>query len=194
MWQALRNRQIANAKFRRQHPVDPFILDFYCHEHRLAIEVDGGQHFTDEGRAQDEARTRALKDQGIRVLRFDNHQVLAETEAVLMRVYEALGVTLTPERALTPERGSVRALSQGEREIYADVPGYCKAATLKDIAANDYVLTPGRYVGAAPVEDDGIPFEEKMADLTRTLYRQMAESEKLDSVIRENLKGLGFDG
>jgi len=77
---------------------------------------------------------------------------------------------------------------------YEDTPGFCKAATLQDIQANDYVLTPGRYVGAPPIEDDGIPFEEKMADLTRTLYRQMAESEKLDSVIRENLKGLGFDG
>jgi len=95
-----------------------------------------------------------------------------------------------------------RGLAQAERSEdvpvpaleYEDTPGFCKAATLQDIQANDYVLTPGRYVGAPPIEDDGIPFEEKMADLTRTLYRQMAESEKLDSVIRENLKGLGFDG
>jgi len=47
-------------------------------------------------------------------------------------------------------------------------------------------------VGAAPLEDDGIPFEEKMTDLTQTLYRQMAESEKLDAVIRKNLEGLGY--
>jgi type I restriction enzyme M protein len=54
------------------------------------------------------------------------------------------------------------------------------------------VLTPGRYVGAADVEDDGVPFEQKMAELTQTLYQQMAESEKLDVVIKENLAGLGY--
>ena len=75
---------------------------------------------------------------------------------------------------------------------YEDKPGFCKAATLDDIKANDYVLTPGRYVGAAEIEDDGVPFEQKMTELTQTLYRQMAESEKLDTVIRENLAGLGY--
>lgn len=75
---------------------------------------------------------------------------------------------------------------------YEDVPGFCKAATLADIQGNDYVLTPGRYVGAAEIEDDGIPFEEKMVELTQTLYAQMEESEKLDAVIKENLAGLGY--
>jgi type I restriction enzyme M protein len=75
---------------------------------------------------------------------------------------------------------------------YEDIPGFCKAATLDDIKANDYVLTPGRYVGAAEIEDDGIPFEHKMAELTQTLYRQMEEAEKLDAVIRENLETLGY--
>jgi type I restriction enzyme M protein len=75
---------------------------------------------------------------------------------------------------------------------YEDQPGFCKAATLDDIKANDYVLTPGRYVGAAELEDDGIPFEEKMIELTQTLYRQMGESEKLDAAIKDNLAGLGY--
>lgn len=75
---------------------------------------------------------------------------------------------------------------------YEDVPGFCKAATLAEIKAKDFVLTPGRYVGAAEIEDDGVPFEEKMTELTQTLYRQMAESEKLDIVIRQNLKVLGY--
>ncbi|WP_282755955.1 type I restriction-modification system subunit M [Desulfuromonas thiophila] len=75
---------------------------------------------------------------------------------------------------------------------YADVAGFCKSATLEEIRANDYVLTPGRYVGAAEIEDDGIPFEKKMTDLTQTLYRQMEESEKLDAVIRKNLEVLGY--
>ena len=77
---------------------------------------------------------------------------------------------------------------------YEDKPGFCKASTLDEIKANDYVLTPGRYVGAAEIEDDGIPFEEKMGDLTQTLYRQMDESEKLDAVIRKNLEALGYGG
>jgi type I restriction enzyme M protein len=182
MWQALRNRQIANAKFRRQHPVGPYILDFYCHEHELAIELDGSQHFTDEGKAKDQARTKALHEKGITVLRFDNHQVLTETEAVLMRIYEELTPTPNPHPSPLP---------QGEG-VYKDVPGFCRAATLEDIQANDCVLTPGRYVGAAPLEDDGIPFEEKMAGLSKTLYQQMEESEKLDAAIRENLEGLGY--
>jgi len=75
---------------------------------------------------------------------------------------------------------------------YEDVAGFCKATTLEDIKANDFVLTPGRYVGAAEIEDDGIPFEEKMGELSQTLYRQMAESEKLDAVIRKNLEVLGY--
>ena len=56
------------------------------------------------------------------------------------------------------------------------------------------MLTPGRYVGAAEIEDDGIPFEEKMSELTQTLYQQMAESERLDAVIRGNLEALGYGG
>ena len=75
---------------------------------------------------------------------------------------------------------------------YADIPGYCKSAKLEDIRKHDFVLTPGRYVGAAPLEDDGIPFETKMTEMSQTLYAQMAESAKLDGVIRENLKGLGY--
>jgi type I restriction enzyme M protein len=75
---------------------------------------------------------------------------------------------------------------------YQDILGYCKAATLEEIAANDFVLTPGRYVGAAEIEDDGIPFEEKMGDLTKALYQQMAKAGELDAVIRRNLEGLGY--
>ncbi len=75
---------------------------------------------------------------------------------------------------------------------YEDIPGFCKSATLDDIQANDYVLTPGRYVGAAEIEDDGELFEEKMQQLTQTLFQQMAEAQELDAVIKQNLKGLGY--
>lgn len=86
-------------------------------------------------------------------------------------------------------RGEAEA---GGYDVYEDVAGYCKSASIKDIKANDYVLTPGRYVGAAAIEDDGILFETKMAALAQTLYAQMQASEQLDAVIRENLEGLGY--
>lgn len=80
----------------------------------------------------------------------------------------------------------------GGYEAYEDEAGFCKSVTLDEIKANDYVLTPGRYVGAAPIEDDGIPFETKMSELSKILYQQMAESEKLDNAIRHNLEVLGY--
>ncbi|WP_321319209.1 class I SAM-dependent DNA methyltransferase [Labilibaculum sp.] len=75
---------------------------------------------------------------------------------------------------------------------YEDKAGYCKAANKEEIAKHDYVLTPGRYVGAAEIEDDGIPFETKMTELTTTLYQQMMESEKLDAMIRKNMEVIGY--
>lgn len=63
---------------------------------------------------------------------------------------------------------------------------------MDDIKSHHYVLTPGRYVGAEAIVDDGIPFEEKMAELSDTLYEQMRESIELDAVIRKNLEVLGY--
>ena len=77
-------------------------------------------------------------------------------------------------------------------DAYEDIAGFCKSATLDEIKANDYVLTPGRYVGAAAIEDDGVPFEVKMKELSQTLYQQMDEAEKLDNAIRQNLVELGY--
>lgn len=75
---------------------------------------------------------------------------------------------------------------------YQDQAGFCKVATLDDIKANDFVLTPGRYVGAAEVEDDGVAFETKMQELTQTLYCQMDEAAELDKAIRKNMEALGY--
>ncbi len=75
---------------------------------------------------------------------------------------------------------------------YFDIPGFCKSATLAEIAAQGFVLTPCRYVGAEDVEDDGEPFEEKMGKLTAELSEQFAESAKLEIAIRKNLEGLGY--
>ncbi|VUD56339.1 Type I restriction enzyme EcoKI M protein [Thalassocella blandensis] len=75
---------------------------------------------------------------------------------------------------------------------YEDVAGYSKSASLEDIKTNDYVLTPGRYVGAAELEDDGIPFEVKMKELSQTLCCQMLEAMELDKAIMQNLEALGY--
>jgi type I restriction enzyme M protein len=80
------------------------------------------------------------------------------------------------------------------RTKYADIPGFCMAAKLDDIRKHGHVLTPGRYVGAEEVEDDGEPFEKKMKRLTATLREQQAEGAKLDATIATNLKELGYGG
>jgi type I restriction enzyme M protein len=77
---------------------------------------------------------------------------------------------------------------------YSDVAGFCKSATTAEIAAHGHVLTPGRYVGAEEVADDGDPFEEKMPRLVAELHAQFAESAKLEQAIKANLRGLGYGG
>lgn len=76
---------------------------------------------------------------------------------------------------------------------YEDQAGFCKSASLEEITKHDFVLTPGRYVGAADEEEDGIPFAEKMATLTDKLSEQFAESAKLEAEIKKNLAGLGYE-
>jgi len=75
---------------------------------------------------------------------------------------------------------------------YEDVAGFCKSATTDEVAKRGYVLTPGRYVGAEEVEDDGDPFEEKMPRLVAELHAQFDESAKLEQAIKANLRGLGY--
>jgi type I restriction enzyme M protein len=75
-------------------------------------------------------------------------------------------------------------------EPYEDIAGFCKSASINEIATHDYVLTPGRYVGAADIEDDGEPIEEKLARLRTELFAEFDESDRLEQVIRTRLKGL----
>ena len=77
-------------------------------------------------------------------------------------------------------------------DAYADVPGFCKSASLEEIRKHGHVLTPGRYVGAEPQADDGVPFEEKMAQLTTQWRQQQEEARRLDDAIAANLEQLGF--
>ena len=83
-------------------------------------------------------------------------------------------------------------LGSGEDNEYEDIPGFCKSATLEEIQKYGHVLTPGRYVGAAPQEDDGEPFEEKMTRLSAEWRKQQAEAQQLDAEIEANLARLGF--
>ncbi|MCE5180533.1 MAG: endonuclease domain-containing protein [Betaproteobacteria bacterium] len=83
LWHRLRRKQIQGVQFYRQKPLLTFIVDFYCPAAKLVIELDGSQHFETEHQAKDQARDAALAGLGLRVLRFDNRQVLLETEAVL---------------------------------------------------------------------------------------------------------------
>ena len=93
LWKFLRNRRIVGAKFRRQHPVGRYILDYYCVENMLGIELDGGQH--GEAANYDQRRDDWLRAQGIVVLRFWNNQMLMETEAVMEAIYQAI-ITTSP--------------------------------------------------------------------------------------------------
>jgi type I restriction enzyme M protein len=78
------------------------------------------------------------------------------------------------------------------QQSYEDAPGYCYSAKLEEIEKNGFVLTPGRYVGAAEQEEDGEPFEQKMKRLTALLKQQQEEGARLDQQIAENLRRLGF--
>ena len=91
LWSHLRNRQFLNLKFRRQHPIPPYIADFFCEEHNLIVELDGGQH-TPEA---DEKRTELLKDKSYKILRFWNLDVLQDIEGVLHTISLALPSPLT---------------------------------------------------------------------------------------------------
>jgi type I restriction enzyme M protein len=91
-------------------------------------------------------------------------------------------------------RGDSIRNQQSAIRNYEDLPGFCKSAALDDIRAHGYVLTPGRYVGAAAVEDDGEVFAEKMAALAATWREQTAEAARLDAAIAANLERLGYGG
>ena len=90
MWQLLRNRQRCNKKFRREHPLGIYSLDFYCAEAKLAVEVDGASHQSEEAKRYDLARDKWINEQGIRVLRFSCSRVQNETQKVILEIDQAL--------------------------------------------------------------------------------------------------------
>lgn len=102
-----------NLKFRRQHVIQPYIVDFYCHEIGLVIELDADQHNTEDGRTYDVERTQFLEALGLTVVRYWNHEVLGLTDAVL----EDLWRVFTKLKQTSPLRSSAAHLLKGE-EIF----------------------------------------------------------------------------
>jgi very-short-patch-repair endonuclease len=92
LWHKLKTKQFYGLKFRRQHPIHRFILDFYCHEQRLVIEVDGDSHAEPAQQSYDQARTEWLNQQGLRVLRFSNREIEDNLEGVLVEIARQCGV------------------------------------------------------------------------------------------------------
>ncbi len=90
LWQRLRRKQLAGVQCYRQKPLGRYVVDFYLPAAMLVVEVDGGQHFTEAGRASDLVRTAWLERLGLEVLRFDNRQVLLETDAVVDSILQVL--------------------------------------------------------------------------------------------------------
>jgi very-short-patch-repair endonuclease len=109
LWSRLRSEQLG-VKFRRQHPIGSYVLDFACLNPKLAIEVDGSQHL--EQVAYDERRARFLNSQGFRVLRFNANEVLVQTDAVVMQILHELGA-LTPPPQPSPSGGGSHTNSLG---------------------------------------------------------------------------------
>ena len=130
LWHVLRNRQFGGLKFRRQYPVAPYVLDFYCHEARLAIEVDEGQHSEPDKERRDTERTAYLGRQGITVIRFWNHEVLQETEAVLEQLYEAL----TPALSQREREKEGVTLSQGDGGVAGERPQGLRGTAAADLS------------------------------------------------------------
>lgn len=90
LWSILRNRKLAEIKFRRQFSIGRYILDFYSSKYKLGIEADGGQHYEDEGMKRDQLRTKGLSKYGIEILRFSDRDILNNIETVYNIIYDRI--------------------------------------------------------------------------------------------------------
>jgi len=88
LWEALKNKKLDGLKFRRQHPINRFVVDFYCHKYKLVIELDGSIHEKEEVKARDAERENELKSYGLNILRFDNSEVISNFVGVLNKIRE----------------------------------------------------------------------------------------------------------
>ena len=153
IWELLRERRVHDAKFRRQHPIDVgdkrLVLDFYCHDAKLAIEIDGGQH--QEQKGVDAERTQLLEAQGIKVIRFWNNEVLAQTQSVLEVIWNELEESNPMTTQPLPPTALTPSLSHGERgSSIADATSTSGQISIDDFSKID--LRIARIVKADYVE------------------------------------------
>lgn len=113
LWSKIRKRQILGYKFRRQHPIHQFIADFYCHEKRLVLEVDGGYHSETSKAEHDEQRTYELEKLGIKVVRFGNEEIMMDMEGVIEKIREFLSARC-PLPNPSPNGEGLKVLPVGE--------------------------------------------------------------------------------
>ena len=113
LWYHLRSGRMNGVKFRRQHPIPPYVVDFYCDAFRLVIELDGSQHSEEA----DRVRTQYLEERGLRVLRFSNHDVLENRAAVLEAIW---GIVAAPPLTPTPLPRGERGFEQSKGKSHDD--------------------------------------------------------------------------
>lgn len=130
MWKLVRNRQLANLKFRRQHQIGPYIVDFFCDELKLIVELDGGVHSEQSQAKHDHKRDAYLKSLGLTVLRFENNVFLTEPESVLYQIV-ALQSSSTFGRG-----GGEGRHAEGIETLYTMIEGLFNQRTLRDVIRN----------------------------------------------------------
>ncbi len=264
LWEVLRDRQFENLKFRREHQVGDYLVDFYCHEHLLVVECDGGIHDTNHQKKHDKKRDAYLRSLGMTVIRFPNDDILNNIEAVLAKLSKFLpspggrragdeglaeggtanyaGARYSDTVLFVDARHIFRQIDRAHREwtpaqigfianlvrlyrgeeldftlggdearakfeeifglpspsgrragdegiaLYRDVPGLCKAATIREIEQQGWSLNPGRYVGVAAgeaVSDED--FKEQLETLNEELEALNAAARELETTIASNV-------
>ena len=107
LWTILRNRGVCGAKFRRQFPLEGYILDFFAPEYNLCVEADGGQHYLEKGIDEDEVRSLKLAQAGVRILRFSNIDIMTNIEGVCSVIINAIDDIrkCSPSPQSSPQRG-----------------------------------------------------------------------------------------
>jgi very-short-patch-repair endonuclease len=115
LWSELRDHRLIGADFRRQAPIQNYIADFMCHAAKLVVELDGGQHFSDQNEQADAARSAAIEAQGFKVLRFSNHDVMTNRPGVLEAIAAAVAAR-APTLTLPRKRGRGIELPAGKQK------------------------------------------------------------------------------
>ncbi len=195
MWGILRDKRFAGLKFRRQHPLHGYILDFYCHEKKLAIEIDGGGHNTEEKQKKDKHRDEVLLGKGIKTLRFWSNDVTGNIEGVVDKIYDII----SPPQP-SPQRGEGAASSsplptdgrgvrgEGSNITKWDIFYYIYAMLHHPKYREDFKENLKRSLPRIPFAPDFHSFSKtgkKLADLH--LNYESAEIYELDEIIDKDI-------